>query len=110
MTPPRQASRRIAGLVAPLMLSRRVYLWHSAPPFPETIASFTTSRHDVTLAKVCMYIRRGGGVEEEEKRRRGRGGGGNHSPHTLESLFLSHDIITFTNIGYCMRLVAMALE
>ena len=59
---------------------------------------------------VCLCVSRGGGEEEEGKRGRGRGGGGNHSPHTLESLFLSHDIITFTNIGYCMRLVAMAIE
>ena len=58
---------------------------------------------------VCVSVEeeegRGGGGEEEGKRRTS-----NHSPHTLESLFLSHDIITFTNIGYCMRLVAMALE
>ena len=54
---------------------------------------------------VCVYISGGGGEEEEGKRRRG-----NRSPHTLESLFLSHDIITFTNIGYYMRLVAIAIE
>ena len=67
---------------------------------------------------LVYHIRRGGGggAEEEGKRRRERGGGKEEegaiicAPHTHESLFLSHDIITFTNIGYCMRLVAMAIE
>ena len=56
---------------------------------------------------VCISVEEEGkrrGEEEMGKRRRGRGGGGNHSPHTHESLFLSHDIITFTNIGYAMAI------
>uniref|UniRef100_A0A8R7TTX7 Uncharacterized protein n=1 Tax=Triticum urartu TaxID=4572 RepID=A0A8R7TTX7_TRIUA len=33
-TPPRRASRRIAGLVMPWMLSRRTFRWRLAPPLP----------------------------------------------------------------------------
>ena len=52
-----------------------------------------------TIVCVCVCV----SVEEEG----GRGGG---AIIHLIHLILSHDIITFTNIGYCMRLVAMALE
>lgn len=34
LTPPRRARRRMAGLVMPWMLSRRIFRWRLAPPFP----------------------------------------------------------------------------
>ena len=73
LTLPRRAGRRIAGLVIPLMLSCRIYLWYFVPPFPETIGSFTTSGGEEEEGQ--RRRRRGGGEEEEGKRRRGRGGG-----------------------------------
>jgi hypothetical protein len=36
-TPPRRARRRIAGLVIPWMLSRRIFRWRLAPPFPRPL-------------------------------------------------------------------------
>ncbi|KAG5301541.1 hypothetical protein I7I48_01590 [Histoplasma ohiense] len=37
LTPPRRARRRIAGLVIPWMLSRRILRWRLAPPFPRPL-------------------------------------------------------------------------
>ena len=34
LTPPRRARRRMAGLVIPWMLSRRIFRWRLAPPLP----------------------------------------------------------------------------
>ena len=39
-TLPRRASRRIAGLVNPMMLSRRTFLWRLVPPFPNPFPAF----------------------------------------------------------------------
>ena len=43
-TPPRRARRRMAGLVMPLMLSRRILRWRLAPPFPNPFAPSSKAR------------------------------------------------------------------
>ena len=40
LTPPRRARRRIAGLVIPWMLSRRILRWRLAPPLPRPLPPF----------------------------------------------------------------------
>ena len=40
LTPPRRARRRMAGLVMPWMLSRRILRWRFAPPFPRPLPPF----------------------------------------------------------------------
>jgi hypothetical protein len=37
LTPPRRARRRMAGLVMPWMLSRRILRWRLAPPLPRPL-------------------------------------------------------------------------
>jgi len=37
LTPPRRARRRMAGFVMPWMLSRKIFLWRLAPPFPRPL-------------------------------------------------------------------------
>ena len=37
LTPPRRARRLIAGLVIPWMLSRKIFRWRLAPPFPSPL-------------------------------------------------------------------------
>jgi len=37
LTPPRRARRRMAGLVIPWMLSRRILRWRLAPPLPRPL-------------------------------------------------------------------------
>ena len=39
-TPPRRARRRMAGLVIPWMLSRRIFRWRLAPPLPRPFPPF----------------------------------------------------------------------
>lgn len=39
-TPPRRARRRMAGLVMPWMLSRRILRWRFAPPLPRPLPPF----------------------------------------------------------------------
>jgi len=40
LTPPRRARRRMAGFVMPWMLSRKIFLWRFAPPFPRPLPPF----------------------------------------------------------------------
>ena len=40
LTPPRRARRRMAGLVIPWMLSRRILRWRFAPPLPRPLPPF----------------------------------------------------------------------
>ena len=40
LTPPRRARRRMAGLVIPWMLSRRILRWRLAPPLPRPLPPF----------------------------------------------------------------------
>ena len=40
LTPPRRANRRMAGFVIPWMLSRKIFLWRLAPPFPSPFPPF----------------------------------------------------------------------
>ena len=47
LTPPRRARRRMAGLVIPWMLSRRIFRWRLAPPCPRPFLPFP--RPDILL-------------------------------------------------------------
>lgn len=53
LTPPRRARRRMAGLVMPWMLSRRIFLWRLAPPLPNPFPPFP---------RPVMMIECGGGM------------------------------------------------
>jgi hypothetical protein len=51
LTPPRRARRRIAGFVIPWMLSRRIFRWRFAPPFPRPLPPLPPEREVSTRWK-----------------------------------------------------------
>lgn len=59
LTPPRRARRRIAGLVMPWMLSRRILRWRFAPPFPRPLPPFPPIFGRRVLA--FLGVKEGGG-------------------------------------------------
>jgi hypothetical protein len=76
LTPPRRARRRIAGLVIPWMLSRKILRWRLAPPLPRPLPPLPpaemglSARVHATWEKMPWVVRI---VEVEDRVTYGRG-------------------------------------
>lgn len=56
LTPPRRARRRMAGLVMPWMLSRRIFRWRLAPPLPRPFPPFPPVVDTRQYAWCCFVL------------------------------------------------------